>query len=229
MGTTNSQELSTDAQDLVSTMIDSILNAAFEIGLSYEKMNVIMEVMDTVSEIQSATLTADSSSSSSGSSSDLLGRKRRLSTKSAVTSTISVMADLITNDMVVGQENVEQVQTNYRMSGIATSATAGMTLNYTVPRSDYEIASNTMVSSIAFDPAASSENLQMVVSETASKLFDMDVEDTGDGSFNDTSMNSISNALKMRLDCTASGVSDQAVYFQIPHLESQYFGVDEAF
>jgi hypothetical protein len=124
---------------------------------------------------------------------------------------------------------VEQVQTNYRMSGIATSATAGTTLNYSVPRSDYEVASNTMVSSIAFDPAASSENLQMVVSETVSKLFDMDVEDTGDGSFNDTSMNSISNALKMRLDCTASGVSDQTVYFQIPHHESQYFGVDEAF
>ena len=74
-----------------------------------------------------------------------------------------------------------------------------------------------MSPSLTMTPESDTDNLKMTVSMSGSKLYESNTNDTV----------LISNGLKVSLDCSDAGVSDQMMYFTVPHHEAQSFGVSE--
>jgi hypothetical protein len=142
---------------------------------------------------------------------------------STIKSSVDSISSLIMNDMVVGQTGVSTTQDNFRLAAVATSGTTGTPTNFTIPLTDMEISEGVMSPSLTMTPASDTDNLKMTVSMSSSKLYES-ATDVGTDT-NGTVL--ISNGLKVSLDCTDAGVSDQLMYFTVPHNEAQSFGVSE--
>ena len=195
--TQNPDELSTLSIEIASNITQKILVLATSIGISYRTTIILVEVMNTLVDLRtisnSPTMAPTSSNSNDNNYNNnnrrnLLSR-RRLSTdsKDKLESTMDLVGNSMMNEMVIGQNSIEVVESNFRMSAVAaviSGSDSEIKAEFSPPRTSLEkimgtILDDAIITIVSNDTQNQNKkdeiNIKMTILSSKVKLYDEEI------------------------------------------------------